>query len=413
MQKTNTQTQSLDICDITGREHEYSANLVTQEEIAIAVSHMKNVLTNIRKIENDRVIPWKQESEIGIGESSFGLIKRRSQDQTFKQWNKEYNYSYRLEVSPGSIKISSKMANPDKERVREKTPNYAKKSNIKEWSPKSRANMVARFSTLDYQPLVSNALQRPALITLTYPDKWELVAPTGQHAKRHLLALKKRYERKFKTPLYGLWKTEYQSRGAVHFHILCAPPNNPAFRKWLSEAWADIIDHPHPEEKARHLISGTHVSYDDRYASFDSRSISIYFSKHASPQGGSKEYQNKPPQLWKDEASIGRFWGYFGLKPVVWKISLSYREAVSLSRTLRRLSKRGLPGAPKPMRTKVVYGHIYKNNKTRTSGLMRKRKVKVPVERFPSILGFITVSNGARITGYLARVLTLERTGRC
>ena len=139
MQKTNTQTQSLDICDITGREHEYSANLVTQEEIAIAVSHMKNVLTNIRKIENDRVIPWKQESEIGIGESSFGLIKRRSQDQTFKQWNKEYNYSYRLEVSPGSIKISSKMANPDKERVREKTPNYAKKSNIKEWSPKSRA----------------------------------------------------------------------------------------------------------------------------------------------------------------------------------------------------------------------------------------------------------------------------------
>jgi hypothetical protein len=251
------------------------------------------------------------------------------------------------------------------------------------------------------------------MITLTYPDKWELVVPTGQHAKRHLIALKKRYERKFKTPLYALWKTEYQSRGAVHFHLLCAPPNTPAFRKWLSETWADIVDHPLAEEKTKHVLSGAHVSYDEKYSGFDSRSISVYFSKHAAPNRSSKEYQNQPPQLWKDEASIGRFWGYFGLKPLVWKISLNYREAVKISRTLRRFSSRGRPGQPKPMRTRIAYGWIHKNQATSRTGLLRRRVLKVPVKRFPATLGFITVANGARMTRHLSQFLSLETKGQC
>lgn len=383
------------------------ANLVSQGEMETAVEELKNTLKVIRS-RKELVNPWSSESISNNGDNKLSVIKRRSHEQTYMQWNKEFNYSYKLEVSPGLIKVSSQLANPDKEKLREKSPNYMKKTQIKEWSPKSRANMVARFSTLDYFPLVSNELQRPAMITLTYPDKWELVAPTGQHAKRHLLAMKKRYERKFKTPLYALWKTEYQSRGAVHFHLLCAPPNTPVFRKWLSETWADIVDHPLAEEKARHVLSGVHVSYDDKYAGFDSRSISVYFSKHAAPNRGSKEYQNQPPQLWKDEASIGRFWGYFGLKPLVWKIPISYREAVSISRALRRFSSRGRPGKPKPMRIRVAYGRKYKNQSTSRTGLLRRRVVKVPVKRFPATLGFITLFNGARITRYLTRILTLD-----
>ena len=398
---------NLDICDITGRRSLQLAKLVSYGEMESAVKEINEVLTQIRNSEARDVPSWMRAAGSNFQQDKVSQMKQRSEKQTYKQWNKEYNYSYRLEVSPGSIKVASRLANPEKDRLREKSPNYKKKKKIKEWSPKSRANMVARFSSLDYSPLVSNELQSPAMITLTYPDKWEEVVPTGQHAKRHLLLLKKRYQREFNTPLYALWKTEYQSRGAVHFHLLCAPPNNPAFRKWLSKTWADIVNHPDPEERARHERLGTHVSYKDRYASFDSRSVSVYFSKHASPNKGSKEYQNQPPKLWQDEASIGRFWGYFGLKPLVWKIPLSYREAVKVSRTLRRLSARGLPGAPKPMRTKVVYGHIHKNNTTRKSGLLRKRVVKVPVKRFPAILGFVTASNGARITRYLARVLQL------
>jgi hypothetical protein len=77
------------------------------------------------------------------------------------------------------------------------------------------------------------------------------------------------------------------------------------------------------------------------------------------------------------------------------------------------MAARGLPGHPKPMRKKVIYGRIYKGNKTMTTGQLRKRIVKVPIKRFPSILGFIAVSNGARTTRDLTRVLTLERTGRC
>jgi len=407
MENDKNSQLDLDICDISGRISNSLANLVSQDEMESAVKELKNTLELIRGHETS-TSPWPSNSKPGIELNKLSRIRIRSDEQTYKQWNKEYNYSYKLEVSPGLIKVSSQLANPERERLREKSPNYRSKTKIKEWSPKSRANMVARFSTLDYFPLVSNELQRPTMITLTYPDNWELAAPTGQHAKRHLIALKKRYERKFKTPLYALWKTEYQSRGAVHFHLLCAPPNSPEFRRWLSEAWADIVDHPLPDEKARHLLSGVHVSYDEKYSGFDSRSISVYFSKHAAPNRGSKEYQNTPPQLWKDEASIGRFWGYFGLKPLVWKIPLSYREAVCFSRTLRRFSSRGLPGQPKPMRTRVVYGQIYKNQATSRTGLLRRRVVKVPVKRFPTVLGFITVSNGARITRYLSRVLTLD-----
>jgi len=407
MENVKDSQLGLDICDINGRISNSLANLVSPSEMESAVNELKNTLELVRGNE-ETVSPWHSETNLNSEVDKLSVIKRHGHEQTYKQWNKEYNYSYKLEVSPGLIKVSSQLAKREKERVREKSPNYKKKTNIKEWSPKSRANMVARFSTLDYFPLVSNELQRPAMITLTYPDQWELVAPTGQHAKRHLIALKKRYERKFKTPLYALWKTEYQSRGAVHFHLLCAPPNTPAFRKWLSETWADIVDHPQVDEKAKHVHFGAHVSYDEKYAGFDSRSISVYFSKHAAPNLGSKEYQNQPPQLWKDEASIGRFWGYFGLKPLVWKIPLSYGEAVKISRTLRRFSSRGRPGQPKPMRTRIVYGWIYKNQSTSRTGLLRRRVVKVPVKRFPATLGFITVSNGARMTRDLGRVLELE-----
>ena len=404
---------NLDIYDITGRQTGYSCNIVSQDELQNAVTQIKEVLDSLRKAEKENIGPWFPVPTNGAKESASGLIARRSIEQTRKQWHKEYNYSYGLEVSPGSIKIGRKMANPERERQREKSPNYQKKTSIKEWSPKSRANMVARFSSLDCTPFFNNKLQRTAMITLTYPDSWEKVVPTGHDAKRHLQSLRKRYERKFKIPFYALWKVEYQARGAVHFHILCAPPNNPEFRKWLAKTWMKVVNHPDPEERARHLISGTHISYEEKYGGFDIRSIIVYFSKHASPHGGSKEYQNQPPLLWKDGKSIGRFWGYFGLKPTIWKIPLSFQEAVTVSRTLRRLAARGLPGHPKPMRRKVVYGRIYKGNKTMTTGQLRKRIVKVPIKRFPSILGFITVSNGARTTRDLTRVLTLERTGRC
>jgi len=406
-------TNDLDICDITGRQADYSANLVSQEELQEAVTQIKRALESLRKEEKENLGPWFPAPARDVKESAEELIERRSIEQTRKQWHKEYNFSYGLEVSPGSIKIGRKMANPERERLREKSPNYQKKTTIKEWSPKSRANMVARFSSLDCTPLFNDELKRTAMITLTYPDTWEKVVPTGHDAKRHLQSLRKRYERKFKVPFYGLWKVEYQARGAVHFHILCAPPNNPAFRTWLAKTWVKVVNHPDPEERERHLISGTHISYEDKYGGFDVRSIIVYFSKHASPQGGSKEYQNQPPLIWKDEKSIGRFWGYFGLKPTIWKIPLSFQEAVTVSRTLRRLAARGLPGQPKPMRKKVVYGRIYKGNKTLTTGQLRKRIVKVPVKRFPSILGFVAVSNGARTTRDLTRVLTLERTGRC
>lgn len=409
-----SESKDLDISDKTGRDGLFPPLFVPEEEIEIAVKELREVLQQARRIDElarkgkDLFQSPDLEKQSVKEEASLSVsLMKRAHKQANKQRCNEYNFAYTLEVSPGSIKIGRKSLKPKKENT-EKSPRYRQRTVIREWSPKSRANMVARMCTLDYSPLLRNPLQPPAMITLTYPDKWEEVAPNGEAAKRHIFMLKKRYARAFGSPLIGVMKVEYQARNAPHFHILCGPPQTQTFKSWLADNWADIVNHPNPIEKEKHRLVGTHISYDKKYRNFDSKRISIYFLKHSAPNIGSKEYQNRPPQLWIDAGKVGRFWCYWGLKPLVRKVPISYREAVIFSRTLRRLSQSG-----KPMRRKVASGFIYKGNRTVRTGELRKRRVQVPVKRFPAILGFISVNNGARMTLYLARVLTLEKSGRC
>jgi hypothetical protein len=115
---------------------------------------------------------------------------------------------------------------------------------ITEWSRRSRAQLVARLSDLDYTHLYgryrsctdcgagySFELERcptcrstehtlldrsgrlPAMLTLTYPGDWVTVAPDGETVKRHLAALGKRYRRAWGEPLVAVWKLEFQRRG--------------------------------------------------------------------------------------------------------------------------------------------------------------------------------------------------------
>ena len=74
---------------------------------------------------------------------------------------------------------------------------------------------------------------------------------TAESVKRHLWAMRKRYERARGEPLVGPWKLELQSRGAPHFHISTTPPmgfttiadpetgrlRSADFRAWLSITW--------------------------------------------------------------------------------------------------------------------------------------------------------------------------------
>ena len=259
---------------------------------------------------------------------------------------------------------------------------------ITAWTRRSRARLVERLSDLDYTKLYGRFLvcldcrkeyddsltacptcrsgrhavedrrgRLPAMITLTYPGDWLTVAPTADAAMGHFQALCKRYARAWGEPLRGPWKKEFQGRGAVHFHLSTTPPTghvtvpNPEtgqpvrvdFKRWLSITWADIVNHPDPEQRRRHLAAGTGVDYAQGIKLTDPRRMAIYFAKYGTAVTG-KEYQHRVPPEWitselvctecgagydqnLDECpgcgcpdadlveigSAGRFWGYRGL----------------------------------------------------------------------------------------------------
>lgn len=223
---------------------------------------------------------------------------------------------------------------------------------ILEWSQKSRTRMVSTFSELDWNEFLSQS-GRIAMVTLTYPGDWRAVAPDSKTVYSHLNRLRLQFERDWGRALLAVWKREFQRRGAPHYHLLMVVPEgvctvkNPVtsekveadFTGWLAATWARIVAADQSSgERARHLVAGTGVHHTRQ--KFESpRHASFYFSKYASKSadGGSKEFQNRAPQEWVESgASVGRFWGVFGLKKVMAVALITADEMVFFGRTLAR-----------------------------------------------------------------------------
>lgn len=216
---------------------------------------------------------------------------------------------------------------------------------ITEWSRKSRAAMCRTFAELDYTPLVESG-RVPAMITLTYPGDWEAVAPDGASVKRHMILWRKRFQREYGEPARYIWKLEFQRRGAPHIHLWMAPPMSPGrsgrgFAQWLSDTWAQVVDHPDPEEKARHRLAGTAIDVRNGLKACDPKRLAIYFTKHSSPNmDGDKEYQHLVPELWRQPGrGPGRFWGVYGLKKVVAVVEVAQDAYLAARRIVRRWSR--------------------------------------------------------------------------
>ncbi|MGH3936129.1 MAG: hypothetical protein ACRDS1_14330, partial [Pseudonocardiaceae bacterium] len=278
------------------------------------------------------------------------------------------------------------------------------------WSAKSRARLVARLADLDYHRLygryrtctacetdfdpgeelcvrcggkdsvvTDRSGRLPAMVTLTYPGDWVMVAPTAEASSEHFAVLCKRYQRAWGEPLMGPWKKEFQARGAPHFHLSTTPPMgftvmvDPRtgheievdFRGWLSITWAEVVAHPDPEEYRKHRVAGTGVDYAEGIKMTDPRRMAVYFAKYGT--AGGKEYQHRVPAEWvrshlvcagcgreydqaRDECpdcgcgdaelvetgSAGRFWGYRGLRPVLATRQVSPAVGIAAGRVLRR-----------------------------------------------------------------------------
>ncbi|MFD8903195.1 hypothetical protein [Streptomyces ardesiacus] len=283
---------------------------------------------------------------------------------------------------------------------------------IAEWSAKSRSRMTRKLAELDYGPLLRLGLKLP-MTTLTYPGDWLTVAPTGRAVKEHMKVWRKRFERAWGFPPLGIWKLEFQRRGAPHIHFWGPEPEGTAgelrrltqrryrpavgdglrYREWLSVVWADIVNHPDPEQKRRHQLAGTAVDFREGERMRDPRRLAVYFTKHGSY--GAKEYQNQVPPEWAEPGKgPGRFWGYWGLESAAVGVEIDPAAAVWAARLLRRYAH--AQGTTRQVTVQRV--------DTRT-GTIRYRKSRVRAERMKGGRGFLCVNDGPALASQLARAV--------
>lgn len=225
---------------------------------------------------------------------------------------------------------------------------------VTEWSRKSRANFQRAIAELDWTDFFAQP-GVPGMLTLTYPGDWLTVAPTGKAVKRHMDVFRKRFARRFGRPLIALWKLEFQARGAPHVHMfVMVPGDRRVFRDWCRSTWAAIVNHPDPEERARHARAGASVDFNAGGDCRDPRRLAVYFAKHGSKTKDSKEYQHTVPEAWRTErvdkstgeilpgtpgVGPGRFWGYWGLVRASLEVDVTQADYYTLRRTVRRWAK--------------------------------------------------------------------------
>lgn len=227
---------------------------------------------------------------------------------------------------------------------------------ITEWSRASRRRMVRKIAELDLSGWADDG-GLLAMVTLTLPREWQMVAPTGQDWKRLIDVLRKRWIREVGTPWRGLWKMEFQRRGAPHEHMLMRVPSHArlgcetvTFERWLSHTWADVcraavrarstsdaLYYEATGEYDRHLLAGTAVDFSGTRFS-DPRRTAIYFLKHSSKTSDGKEYQHVVPEEWRIAGSVGRFWGVWGLSAAHVELEVDRRTFHTARRILRHLA---------------------------------------------------------------------------
>lgn len=193
---------------------------------------------------------------------------------------------------------------------------------VTEFSQASRRRMMYRLATLGWDQMPGI----PEMVTLTYPAEFPR---SGRVVKEHLYAFKRRWFRKWGAYPVGVWKLEFQRRGAPHFHLYVGRPAVPAaeFMAWLSRAWYEVVG----SGDEKHLRAGTGLDRQFAARASDVHRLSVYFSKHNAKWGEGKGYQNDVPEWFQD---VGRFWGVWGLKPRIEEVELTEGDYLQLRRIL-------------------------------------------------------------------------------
>jgi hypothetical protein len=151
--------------------------------------------------------------------------------------------------------------------------------------------------------------------------------------------------------MVGIWKREFQRRGAPHLHILMPIPamtpelrtkrgnvrkggQAEPFELWVSRTWAAVVAHPMLCHRLRHERAGTGVDFSKSPYMTSAVDMARYFLKHSAKTMDNKEYQHVAPEAWA--GGVGRYWGVWGLSVSSSGARLTEAETYRVRRVLRR-----------------------------------------------------------------------------
>lgn len=222
---------------------------------------------------------------------------------------------YWMEQTPGSIQVRASQYDP---LVRRRSAalggeGVGTRGRIAGFSGDSRERLLRRAVSLPWEEAVGPG--GIGMVTFTYPQ----VFPTdGQLAKAQLKRMYERWRARYAKPK-GMWKMEFQRRGAPHFHCFVGLPEpEDDLRAWLLGQWYEVVG----SGDERHLYNGVDISRWRWGTLGENRSrVGEYFARHGAK--GWKSYQNRVPEGY---VSPGQFWGVWGLKPLVVVTALGREE---------------------------------------------------------------------------------------
>lgn len=213
------------------------------------------------------------------------------------------------------------------------------RGNVTTFSFKSRRGLMIYMALLDLEKA-----GLPTFLTLTYPGSWH---KDPERWKRQLNTFTKALFRKW-PDAWGVWRLEFQKRGAPHFHLLlwdgptveavqarrqngkmCMVPipgsrsrKNRKVFEWISQTWFRIVG----SGDEKHLHAGTRIE-----PVMSVNGVMAYSSK----------YLAKPTeeQCQVFEGGTGRHWGRIGKER--WLIQeysqdLTAPEALKMRRVMRK-----------------------------------------------------------------------------
>jgi hypothetical protein len=176
---------------------------------------------------------------------------------------------------------------------------------------------------------------------LTYPHEYP---EDPKLCKRHLKALRKRLERRYKS-FAAFWRLGIQQRGAWHFHLLLfvGPSFGPIdeLRRFISSSWYEVTG----RISEGHLRTGTRVEVVKRWKQATSY-VERYMAK---------------PEEFPEVLETGRIWGIWNEEflPVRWvTVEVTIRDAFKIRRIYRKMVRRKGTGFLRRMTVFVRYENV-------------------------------------------------------